>query len=60
MLIGTAAQLQSIGIEGTLRDQEITLEDALERAKVAVAQAEAGVLAEDADAAEADIDSVEE
>ena len=32
MLIGTAAQLQRIGIEGTLRDQEITLEDALERA----------------------------
>ena len=29
-------------------------------AKVAVAQAEAGVLAEDADAAEADFDSVEE
>ena len=32
MLVGTAAQLQRIGVEGALRDQEIALEDALERA----------------------------
>ncbi|EBA40402.1 hypothetical protein COLAER_00068 [Collinsella aerofaciens ATCC 25986] len=31
MLVGTAAKLQRIGVEGTLRDQEIALEDALER-----------------------------
>lgn len=32
MLVGTATKLQRIGVEGTLRDQEIALEDALERA----------------------------
>ena len=32
MLVGTTAKLERIGVEGALRDQEIALEDALERA----------------------------
>lgn len=65
-VLGKIARSEELPGEGLY--QELLAEDrareeaqaAEAAAKVAVAQAEAGVLAEDADAAEADIDSVEE